>query len=69
MEHRTVRVVLPVIVASQTVGQDVLTQVDFRTEPYVNEDNATIDWFGTSGDDEYYPPPFPQRTSPSAGAA
>ena len=38
----------------QTVGQDVLTQAAFRTEPYVNEDNATIDWFGTKGDDGKY---------------
>ncbi|MCX7029660.1 MAG: radical SAM protein [Spirochaetes bacterium] len=54
LEHRTVRVVLPVTVSSETVGQDVLTQVDFRTEQYVNEENATIDWFGTKGDDGKY---------------
>ena len=46
--------VLPVPVASETVVQADLTRVDFRTEPYVNEENATIDWFGTKGDDGRY---------------
>ncbi len=54
LEHRTVRVVLPVPVASETVVPSDLTRVDFRTEPYVNEENATIDWFGTKGDDGRY---------------
>ena len=48
MEHRTIRIVLPIVVAGEKVDQDVLTQAGFRTEPYVNKENS-IDAFGTKG--------------------
>ncbi len=53
MEHRTIRVVLPIVVAGEKVGPEILTQDGFRTEPYVNKENS-IDAFGTKGSDGKY---------------
>ena len=53
LDHRTIRVVLPIPVAGETVAQDVLTQAGFRTEQYVNQQNK-IDSFGSKGSDGKY---------------
>ena len=53
MEHRTIRIELPIVVAGEKVEQDFLTQAGFRTEPYVNQENS-IDSFGTKGSDGKY---------------
>ncbi len=53
LEHRTTRIELPIVVAGQTVTQDDLTKLGFRTEPYVNNENS-IDSYGTKGTDGKY---------------
>jgi len=53
MEHRTIRIELPIVVSGESVASDTLTKLGFRTEPYVNQENS-IDAFGTKGTDGKY---------------
>ena len=53
LDHRTIRIELPIEVTGETVAPDVLTQVGFRTEPYVNQENS-IDSYGSKGTDGKY---------------
>ncbi|HTP57754.1 MAG TPA: DUF2207 domain-containing protein, partial [Spirochaetia bacterium] len=53
LQHRTVRITLPVTVAGEKVPADALTQLGFRTEPFVNQENS-IDAYGTKGTDGAY---------------
>jgi len=53
MEHRTVRVVLPIIVETAEITQEFLQSINFRTEQFVNEQNK-IDYYTTQGDDGSY---------------
>ncbi len=53
MDHRTIRIELPIAVSGEKVADDVLSTVGFRTEPYVNQENS-IDAYGTKGTDGTY---------------
>ncbi len=53
LEHRTVRIVFPVIVAGEKLASGALDSLGFRTEPFVNQENG-IDAFGTKGTDGKY---------------
>ena len=53
LEHRTVRILLPVTVAGEKLASGSLATLGFRTEPFVNQENA-IDAFGTKGTDGSY---------------
>ena len=53
LEHRTVRIVLPIQVASDHIDKSFLESISFLTEKYVNSENK-IDYYGTKGDDGRY---------------
>ncbi|HEY9594574.1 MAG TPA: hypothetical protein VHE79_08855, partial [Spirochaetia bacterium] len=53
MEHRTMRIELPIEVTGEKVADDFLAKIGFRTEPYVNDQNG-IDAYGSRGDDGKY---------------
>ncbi|HVO40464.1 MAG TPA: hypothetical protein VMV03_15635, partial [Spirochaetia bacterium] len=53
LQHRTVRIVLPIKVEGEKVDADVLSGLGFRTERYMNQENS-IDAYGTKGADGWY---------------
>ena len=53
LEHRTVRIVFPIVVAGAKVSPEQLDKLGFRTEAFVNRENS-IDAFGTKGTDGAY---------------
>ena len=50
LDHRTVRITLPIVIPPSRKAEDVLKTIDFRTEKYVNAENL-IDYYGQKGND------------------